>query len=178
MARLILTALMIWTLGFAATDCGSAKVPGPQAREASGDTSRDESSAPPVVLTDKQPKASWGVALGKVARDTEVLEVAITRVVNPKLTPIEIYVYLANNEKGKTQPVRHLVGNFSLYPPDQPGNFLLDAAPALRKISAEVASSKSDNVRLEFEMKRVDETKDWTPVELMIGQPKWSAHKK
>lgn len=174
MARLILTALMIWTMGFAGTDCGSAKAPGPQSRE----VAIDESAAPPVVLTDRQPQASWGVALGKLASDTEVLEVAITRVANPELTPVEVYVYLANGEKGKPEATRHLVGNFSLYPPDQPGNFLLDAAPSLRKVSAAVATSKIDNVRLEFEMKRVNEAKAWTPVELIIGQPKWSAHKK
>lgn len=175
MARLVLTALMLWVLGFSGTDCGSAKAPSPQSRE----TKVEESSAtPPVVLTDKQPKSSWGIALDVLASDAEILEVAITKVVNPGMTPVSIFVYLSNSEKGKAEEESNLVGNFSLFPPDRPGKFLLSAGPALRKISAAAKTSKSENVRLVFEMKRMDETKAWTPVELMIAQPKWRAAEK
>ncbi|MBC8029112.1 MAG: hypothetical protein H7Z16_03295 [Pyrinomonadaceae bacterium] len=172
MARLILTALMMWVLGFVGTDCGSAKAPGSQSR----DTKIDEPlAAPPVVLTDKQPKGSWGVASDVLAGDEEILEVAITKVVNPGKTPVSIFVYLANTEKGKANGEPILVGNFSLYPPDRPGKFLLSAAPALRKVSA---TSKGGNMVLEFEMKRLDEQKAWTPVELNIAPPKWRAAEK
>lgn len=176
MARLILTALMMWALAFAGTDCGSAKAPGPQAREAT----KDESSVvPAVVLTDKQPRSSWGVKADELASDAEVLEVSITKVVNPGMTPVSIFVYLANIEKAKTDEEATMVGNFSLYPPDRPGKFLLSAASAVRKVSSAAAkSSQADEVRLVFEMKRVDETKAWTPIELTIAQPKWRAAKK
>ena len=65
-----------------------------------------------------------------------------------------------------------MIGNFSLYPADQPGTFLLEpgagSAPALL---ADKRAGETD-VRLVFEPKRVDETAAWTPVEVTIAQPK------
>ena len=175
MARLILTALMMWALAFAGTDCGSAKAPGPQARE----VTKDESAVvPAVVLTDKQPNRSLGVKTDELASDAEILEVSITKVVNPGMTPVSIFVYLANTEKGKADGEPTVVGNFSLYPPDRPGKFLLSVAPALRKVSSAAKSSQDAEVQLVFEMKRVDETKAWTTMELTIAQPKWRAAEK
>lgn len=174
MGKTILAALMIWAFGVFEVQCGSTNAPQPQVRE----TKVDESAAtPPVVLTDKQPRSSWEVNVDKLPRDAEVLEVAITRVVNPGMTPVEIYVYLSVAEKGKAEGSTSLIGNFSLYPPDQPGSFLLNAAPAVRQVSAASKTSEARG-RLVFEMKRVHETKDWTPIELHVAQPKWSAAKK
>jgi hypothetical protein len=175
MARLILTALMIWALAFTGTDCGSAKAPAPQARQAK----TEESPAPvAVVLTDKQPKSSVSVGADALTGNAEVLEVQITKVVNPGMTPVSIFVYLSNAEKGKTEDEPILVGNFSLYPPDRPGKFLLSPAPALLKISAASKTSKPETARLIFEIKRLDETRAWTPVELSIAAPKWRATEK
>ena len=174
MGKTILAALMIWTFGVFEIQCGSANAPQSPVRE----TKVNESAAtPPVVLTDKQPRSSWEVNVDKLPRDAEVLEVAITKVANQGMTPVEIYVYLSIAEKGKPEASTNLIGSFSLYPPDQPGNFLLNAAPALRQVSAASKTSKP-SVRLIFEMKRVNETKDWTPIELQVAQPKWSAAKK
>lgn len=177
MGKTILAALLIWAFGFSGVECGSTNAPPPQSREQSSAKRAEESSAtPPVVLTDKQPRSSWEVNVDTLARDAETLEVGITKVVNPGMTPVEIYVYLAIAEKEKSRSSTKLIGNFSLYPPDQPGNFLLNAAPALRQISSAAGTSKPD-VRLVFEMKRVDETRAWTPVELHVAPPKWSAAK-
>jgi hypothetical protein len=170
-ARLILTALMMWALAFAGTDCGSANAPRPQLREAK--TEESPAPAAAIVLTDKQPKSSLSLAADVLTGDAEILEVAITKVVNPGMTPVSIFVYLSNTEKGKAEDEPNLVGNFSLYPPDRTGKFLLSAAPALRNISAAGKTANPENVRLIFEMKRLDEARAWTPVELSIAPPKW-----
>jgi hypothetical protein len=169
MDRLFLTVLMIGALCFAGSDCGSAKVQSPQSPE----TKPSESPASPnITLTDKHPSGSWPVAANLLASDSEVLEVTINKVVNPAMTPVAIYAYLSNTEKDKSETERHPVGNFSLYPPDQPGKFLL-SGKALQRIYASGATSKAHEARLVFEMKRIDETKAWTPVEVTIAQPTW-----
>jgi len=161
---------MIWALCFTGANCGSAKVQGPQSRE----PKTDESTVLPVVkLTHEHPSSSLPVATDVFTNGAKVLEVTITRVVNPAMTPVAVFVSLSDTEKGKSEIKQIPVGNFSLYPPDQPGTFLLDAAPALRKVSRPDATGH--DVRLVFEMKRIDETRAWTPVELTFAEPKWRA---
>src|SRR6185503_7493479 len=127
--RLTLTALMIWALCFVGADCGSAKIQGPRS---SNQKIEELPAAPVLTLTNDQPKKSLPIKAGEFASDAEVLEVSITKVKNPGMTPLSIFVYLSDSAKGKSESELHLVGNFSLYPPDQPGKFLLSAAPELR----------------------------------------------
>jgi hypothetical protein len=172
--RIALTALMIWALCFVGADCGSATIQSP----GSSNLKTEALPASPVLtLTNDQPKNSLPIKASELASDVEVLEVTITKVINPSLTPLSIFVYLSDSEKGKSRSKEHLVGNFSLYPPDQPGKFLLSAAPGLRKVLAE-GPAKGNDVRLVFEMKRIHETSAWTPVEVTIAQPAWRAAEK
>lgn len=174
MAKLFLAASMTWALCFSGTNCGTAKVQGPQTRELKAE---NEPAGPTLILTHEHPSNSFPVEPNALSNDTEVLEVRITKVVNLSGTPVVIFVYLSETGKGKSEPERILIGNFSLYPPDQPGTFLLNPAPAIHKLSAE-KSSNDTGVRLVFEMKRLDESRPWTPVEVTISQPKWRAREK
>jgi hypothetical protein len=174
MGRLSLAALMIWALCFVGTDCGSAKVQSPQSPQ----TKTDESTVSPVVtLTDKHPSSSSPVPASVPAGDSKVLEVVVTKVVNPNMTPVTIFVYLSDSKKDKPEPEQNPIGNFSLYPADRPGKFLLNAAPAINRASGSAATSKSE-MRLVFEMKRIHENKAWTSIEVTIGPPKWRAGEK
>jgi len=170
--RLTLTALMIWALCFVGADCGSATIQSPRSSQLKTEAS------PVLTLTNDQPQNSLPIKAGELANDAEVLEVAITKVINPGMIPLAIFVYLSDSEKGKSEPKQHPVGNFSLYPPDQPGKFLLSAAPALRAVSRSDASDKERDLRLVFEMKNVDENRPWTSVEVTIAQPTWRAAEK
>lgn len=174
MRRLTLTALMIWALCFVGADCGSAKIQGPRS---SNQKIEELPAAPVLTLTNDQPKKSLPIKSSELASDAEVLEVTITNVKNPGLTPLSIFVYLSDSEKGRSEAELHLVGNFSLYPPDQPGKFLLSAAPELRKLLL-ADGFKGHEVRLVFELKRIHETSDWTPVAVTIAQPTWRAAEK
>ena len=174
MSRLFLTTLTIWALCLGGTACGSAKVQGPQSSMRT-----DKPASPVMTLTQERPNYSLPIkAVGGSASDAEILEVSITKVMNRSLTPIEIDVYLSDTETDKAERNRQLIGNFSLYPPDEPGKFLLNVTPALRKILLSDANAQGHDLRLIFEMKRIDEAKAWTPVELSIAQPAWRAAEK
>jgi hypothetical protein len=129
-----------------------------------------------VKLTPEHPSASVSVAADVFASDPEVLEVSLTKVENSAKTAISIFVYLANPKAGKSDDEKILVGNFSLYPADSPGKFLLNPRPALRSMSAKTPNPK--DTRLVFELKQIDQTKPWTPVEVTIEQPQWRAAEK
>ena len=163
---------MIWALCFIGADCGSATIQSPRSSQ-----QKTEVSAV-LTLTNEQPQNSLPIKAGELANDAEVLEVAITKVINPGMMPVSIVVYLSDSEKGKSQSKRHPVGNLSLYPPDQPGKFLLSTTPALRAVARSDASEKERDLRLVFEMKRIDETRPWTSVEITLAQPTWRAAEK
>ena len=164
-----LTALMIWALCFSGTNCGSAKVQSPQTQESK---TENQPALASLTLTPEHASDSFAVAASVLSSDAEVLEVTVTKVVNPSRTPVAFFVYLSDHGDGKIEPENFVVGNFSLYPADRPGMFLLNPDSAIHKFSARKPSSEA-NARLVIEMKRVDETKAWTPVEVTIEQPKW-----
>jgi hypothetical protein len=165
---------MIWALCFVGADCGSAKIQGPRS---SNQKIEELPAAPVLTLTNDHPKKSLPIKASELASDAEVLEVTITKVKNPGLTPLSIFVFLSHSENGKSEAELQVVGNFSLYPPDQPGKFLLGVSPELRKLLL-ADGFKGHDVRLVFELKRIHETSDWTPVEVTIAQPTWRAAEK
>ena len=179
MARLFLTALTMWALCFSGANCGSTKVQGPQTREPKTAESPAPATAPATTpatvaaatLTAEHPVASLPIAAAVLKSGAEVLEVAITKVVNPSQTSVSVFVSFSVGEK--TEAKQSSVGSFSLYPPDQPGKFLLNAKTALREGAVADAIAKGQAVRLVFEMKRINESKAWTPVELTIAEPTW-----
>jgi hypothetical protein len=174
MNKLFMAALITWALCFSGTNCGAAKVQGPQTRE---QKTGNEPAVPTVTLTPEHPSNSFPVDANVLASEPDVLEVAVTKVVNASRTAVTVFVYLANITKGGSEPEKTMIGNFSLYPADQPGTFLLNPAPAVRRLAAEKRAGETD-VRLVFELKRVDETAAWTPVEVTIAQPKWRSREK
>jgi len=170
--RLFLTALMTWALCFSGSNCGAAKVQGPQTREM-----KTEAEEAAVVLTNEQPSKNLPLESSVPSSDAEVLEVSITKVENPSRAAITVFVYFSRTGKTTSSVERIELGNFSLYPADRPGKFLINAAPAARQLAAKTKGDK-DDFQLVFEMKRVDESKPWTPVKVTISQPKWRALEK
>ncbi len=124
-----------------------------------------------LKLTNERPSASVELKQQTLDRAPAVLEASVTEVVNPEKTAVGVYVYLvvAGKESNK-EDVRIPIGNFSLYPPDQPGKFLMRASGALEKLRS--AEKKSGSTLLVFELKRLHEDKAWTRVELSIT-PAW-----
>jgi hypothetical protein len=172
MSKLSLTALIVWALCFSGANCGAAKVQGPQTER----PKVEQAGSATVKLTAEHPSASLPVSGDVFASDPEVLEVSISKVENTAKTAVSIFVYLANATAGKSDDEKILVGNFSLYPADSPGKFLLNPRPALRAMSAKTPNPKDP--RLVFELRQIDPTKPWTPVEVTVEQPKWRAAEK
>jgi hypothetical protein len=171
--KLFLAALMTWALCFSGTNCGAAKVPSPQTNLKPA----NEPAAPTVTLTPEHASNSFPVEATILTSDPEILEVAVTKVVNPSRAAVNIFVYLANTPKAKSESEKQPVGNFSLYPADQPGKFLLNPAPAIEKLCGD-NPSKDVGLRLVFELKQLDQTAARPPLEVTIAEPKWRARGK
>jgi len=138
-----------------------------------------ESSAEPtlnfVILSDQHALGYFPVAPEIVASKPAALFVSITKVVNPKQTPLELFVYLSHLQPGAKKDDVHgqrvLVGKFVLYPPDKPTRFQLSSADAFRKL--EGGRAATGEIQLLVEMRRVRESDPWTPLELTLAPPEW-----
>ncbi|HEY2961783.1 MAG TPA: hypothetical protein VGJ37_05170 [Pyrinomonadaceae bacterium] len=169
--KLLLAALTIWSLPFFGISCGSASVQNPEPRKTE---STPTPSGETVTLTSQHPTGSFLLQPDLLKNPPPaVLEITLTKVVNPAAKPVNIFVYLSSsNDKSDTAPEKIGVGNFSLYPVDRPAKFMLDAAPAFRKINETKNASNVKEWRLVFELGREAE-----PVEVTIAAPTWKTDK-
>lgn len=121
-----------------------------------------------IILNNEHSSGSFQVPPEVLKTPPAKLAIQVTKVVNPKQTPIAFFVYLRSSKQDQG---KKLVGNFALFPADQPGTFLLDPSKALRFYRTMPGSAE---VRLIIELKRVNESQPWTPIEVTVAPPIWS----
>lgn len=169
MIRTFLPALMIWALCFSVANCGAANVQSPQHVEKPVAT-----PTPPMIkLTSENPNGGFAIKANTIPSTADVLEIPITKVVNPSQIPLSVYVYLSGNQEKSEREIKRIqIGSFSIYPPDRPGKFLLSPPQSLRKLLP------SAELQMTFVLKRVDESKPWSHVEIEVGRPTWRSDKK
>ena len=177
--KLLLAALTIWSLPFFGISCGSASVQNAQSPTAA---STPAPSAETVTLTNQKPTGSFAVqpaqlksapTMREVPPVVMMMEVPVTRVVNPNRKSVTVFVYLSRPNEKRDNPAEKIeVGNFSLYPVDRPGKFTLNPAPALRKAAEASNESNIGDWRLVFELEQKPDQGS-APLELTIGAPLW-----
>ena len=172
--KLFLAALTIWSLPLLGMSCGSVNVQNTApAKPVSTATPAGET----VTLTNDHPSASFVVPPDVLKNSPAALEVAVTKVVNPAAKAVTILVHLSPaNEKGELSNARIGVGNFSLYPVERPGKFMLDAADALRTAAQTRMPPDAKGWRLVFELERQAEQTS-APLEVTIAAPNWISDK-
>ncbi len=176
--RTVLSALAIWGLFIAYGCWHPATVEQSQIRNPEQQNSElrsvEKKEAESVVLTNNDTTASFHLARQISSNPPPVLELSVTKVVNPAQTPVEIFVYLeAVGNARQRGPQKILVGNFSLYPPDQPGTFSFRASNAFKESQARWGTAELTQTSLTLEIKRINETRPWTPLKITISAPRW-----
>lgn len=177
--KLFLAALTIWSLPFFGISCGSASVQNAQSPPAA---SRPSPSGETVTLTNHTPTGSFVVqpaqlksapTMREVPPALMMMEVPVTKVVNPNRKSVTVFVYLSRLNEKRDNPAEKIeVGNFSLYPVDRPGKFTLNPGPALRKAAEASNDSNIKDWRLVFELEQKPEQGS-SPLEVTIGSPLW-----
>jgi hypothetical protein len=177
--KLFLAALTIWSFPFFGISCGSASV---QNAPAPAAASTPAPSAETVTLTNQKLTGSFALqpaqvknapTMREVPPVAMMIEVPVTKVVNPNRRSVTVFVYLSRpNEKREEAAQKIDVGNFSLYPADRPGKFNLNPAPALRKAAEVSNDSNIKEWRLVFELEQKPE-QALLPLEVTIAAPLW-----
>ena len=147
--------------------CGSARAGSPAERQ-----SRTHAVLAPITLTNNRTVGYFPLDAETVERAPSVLALNITRVHNPGDTPIQVLVYLScRPQTGRSELKKILIGNAGFYPPDHAAGVVLRASTAFRELKT--ARVRPSDVRLLLEMRRIDEAKPWTPVEVTVAPPEW-----
>jgi hypothetical protein len=169
--KLVLAALIIWSLPFLGGSCGSANVQKPEPELAV-----PSFVAATLTLTNEHPSGSFPI-YPDLNDPPKRVEIAVTKVVNPRAAPVTILVSLSPNyEKDSPAPPRVEVGNFSLYPVDRPGKFTFDAIPAFGKAARLKDASKVKEWFVVLELKP-EPGRASSPLEVTIEQPQWKRDK-
>jgi hypothetical protein len=126
-----------------------------------------------ATLTPEHPAASFPVAESARPGANEILQVRVEDIRNPAEAPFAILVsvYLAT-KPDEAQDELVGVGNFSPYPPDRPGAYLLNASAALGKFSAVRSPFGRSMVRLLLELKPIGQALPPT-LEVTVAPPVW-----
>ena len=172
--KLFLAALTIWSLPLFGMSCGSAGV---QNTAPLKGASTPTPAVEIVTLTNEHSTGSFAVQPELLKHPPAILEVAVTKVVNPAARGVNVLVYLSpTTEKGEASSARVGVGSFSLYPADRPGTFMLDPADALRTAAETRMPPNAKGWRLVFELERQAEQTP-APLEVTIAAPNWKSEK-
>ena len=166
-----LFALVIWALPFLGFSCGSTTIQNPSSAQSQPTPTPTQET---MTLTDRELVGSFPLTPDQIKHPPEVLEVVITKVVNPGSSPVSIFAYLAPAD-GKRKAEAVELGNFSLYPVDRPGKFMLGPEAALRQASRTINPSNDDKWQLRFVMRLPEQNK--SSVEVTIASPNWQAKK-
>jgi hypothetical protein len=138
---------------------------------------REVAEPGPVTLTNDHPSGFFSIDAKTLAESPAVLALRITKVVNPQRTGVGFSIYLSllrvAGLGSEAEREKILIGSFGLYPPDRPAGFVFPASEAFRQLRATKTPSKSGEVRLFIEMKRLHERNPWTRVEIVVAPPQW-----
>jgi hypothetical protein len=171
MMKLFLAALTISGFSVFGISCGSAGVQEPPTAQTAAKSESTPTPTPAretVTLTSKHPNGSFPLPPDILQTSPSVLEVSVTKVVNPHAKSVSVFVYLSPPEETDASQ-RVEVGNFSLYPTDRPAKFVLAGGAALQKLSPPRTALKG--WRVVFELDK--ETKQESSLEQTIESPNW-----
>jgi hypothetical protein len=173
--KLFLAALTIWSLPLLGISCGPAGVQEPEtAKPAVTPASSPTPSGETVTLTPEHSTGSFLLQPVLFKKLPPILEVSVTKVVNPAAKPVTIFVFLSpRNGKNDAASNRIEVGNFSLYPADRPAKFMLDAS-ALRTVSEGRNVPAVKEWQLVFELEKKEAA---SSLEVTIASPNWKSDK-
>lgn len=169
--KLFLAALTISGFSVFGISCGSAGVQEPATVKTAAKSEATPTPTPSretVTLTSEHPTGSFPLPPDILQVSPSVLEVSVSKVVNPAAKSVSVFVYLSPpDEKDESQRVE--VGNFSLYPTDRPAKFQLAGGAALQKLSPPRTALKGWRVVFELD----EQAKQESSLKLTIESPNW-----
>jgi hypothetical protein len=134
---------------------------------------RESTKAKPceVTLTSSKQKAACPLPPSLLTRPPLLVEVPVTKIVNPSAMPFSVSVYLNSSKTGTNGRDRELIGNVSVYPPDRTGVFVMRSKQAFERLQTSHTSRRGNEIMIEI--RRAYELQPWQPITVSIGPLRW-----
>lgn len=132
-----------------------------------------------VTLTEAQPVARTQLSASAREAPPSILEVPVIKIWTPQKMSFSIFVYLERlpSVPASTAKQRVLLGNFTVFPPDQTGSYMLRSSSGFQKLKATSADLGQGQIVVVVEMKRTNPKQPWSPVRVTIGPLRWRSEK-
>lgn len=132
-------------------------------------------SSSEVTLSEMQPLARIQLPASIRAAPLPILEVPVVKISNPQEMSFSIFASLEwrRYSRGSAGNEKIPLGNFTVYPPDRTGSYMLRASTAFEDLKAMGADLSRDQVFILLEMKRTNPNRPWSAVRVEIGPLRW-----
>ena len=125
-----------------------------------------------VMLADRAPVAYVTIP-GEVAQaGAALVRVVVTQIQNPAAVPVDVMVSLCWMQR-HSRSCQGPIGSLSLFPPDQPGTFVLRLPREVLRETTGGQHEGRQELALEFRLDFPQRDRTSTPVTLTIGRLLW-----
>lgn len=130
---------------------------------------------PGLVLNGQAPESTIPVDLAKLETFPETLTIEILEIENDTSTPFAIFVSLMWRAEQFDNVVTDTIflGAFTVFPPDQPGRYIVDSSNAQRLLPPNLANQDSAVVTLLITLEAISETDRLSDLEVQLARPEW-----
>jgi hypothetical protein len=128
---------------------------------------------PNVHLTHTQPRAVMAIPDAVLQRAPSLLLLPVTQINNETLTPVSVYAYLTwSDPKHGNRPARLLLGQISIFPPNQPGTFAIRLSQEFQELLKQAPEFQQLSPSLVLELRPIH-SQALPAMDLTIGPVEW-----
>lgn len=128
---------------------------------------------PELILTDTKPTARVPIPAAFWNRPKPILEVPISRIENTSQISFSIFVYVEWASTNPGSPHKKLLGNFSVYPPDGTGTYVLRASEGLRPLVSSGIPPEERHASVLLELKPTTPNSLWKSIQVSVAPVRW-----
>jgi hypothetical protein len=128
---------------------------------------------PELILSDTKPTARAPIPAAFWNHPKPILEVPISRIENASQLSFSIFVYVEWASTNSGSPHKTLLGNFSIYPPDRVGIYVLRASEGLRPLLSSGIPPEERHASVLLELKPTSPNSTWRPIQVSVAPVRW-----
>lgn len=126
-----------------------------------------------LILSDTNPTGRVPIPAAFWSHPKPFLEVPISRIENASQISFSIFAYVEWASTSLGAPHRTLLGNFTVYPPDRTGTYVLRASEGLRPLVSSGIPPEERRASVLLELKPASPNSRWRSIQVSVAPVRW-----